>query len=98
MNINTQTLYTNTEFPSTNIGQNNINTQKYFYQNNNDNINGRYFDRNDYIHNNDLSGNSFRNPNNNQIVKYNSFKHQIINNYPKSQNVLELLKVVPNQH
>ena len=27
MNINTQTLYTNTEFPSTNIGQNNINTQ-----------------------------------------------------------------------
>ena len=76
--------------------ENNINTQKYFYQNNNDNINGRYFDRNDYIHNNDLSGNSFRNPNNNQIVKYNSFKHQIINKYPKSKNVLEILKVVPN--
>ena len=76
--------------------ENNLNTPKHFYQNNNANLNRRYYDRNDFINNNELSGNSFRNPNNNQIVKYNSFKHQIINNYPKSQNVLELLKVVPN--
>ena len=74
----------------------NINRPKYINRNMDINNNMRFNKRNKYNKKNEYNGNSFRNKNYNQIVKYNSFKNQNINNYPNSNNVLEIFKGVPN--
>ena len=74
----------------------NLNKQEFNNPNMDINNNMRFNKNNTYNKDKEYKGNSVRNKNKNQIMKYNSFKNKIINNYPKSNNVLELFNGVPN--